>query len=64
MTTGLRHLEAGLAAHVDREALRRFSGPQLTWDRPESAKKVAQQLNFLRSRAEDVDLALIVDVTP
>jgi predicted component of type VI protein secretion system len=58
------HLEAGLAAHVDREALRRFSGPLLSWDRPQAATKLAEQVISLRTRAEELQLAFDMGVSP
>lgn len=45
-------LEQALAAHIDREALRRFSGPPFSWERPARAIEVMAELGSLRSRGE------------
>lgn len=59
-----RRLEDALTARIDSEALRRFSGPLLTWDRPIEAAKLEADLRALRTRTEKVDLALSMGVDP
>jgi DNA repair exonuclease SbcCD ATPase subunit len=56
----LETLRKALAAHVDQEALRRYSGPHLNWERPESALAREAQLHALRTRGEHVELQLNV----
>lgn len=45
-------LERALAAHVDQESLRRFSGPPFSWERPPRALEVLAELGALRARGE------------
>lgn len=45
-------LEQALVVHIDREALRRFTGPPFSWERPQRALEVAAELASLRARGE------------
>lgn len=45
-------LEQALVVHIDQEALRRFTGPPLSWERPQRALEVAAELASLRAGGE------------